>query len=234
MSTTEINFYDLSNGYIDVTDANNPVWEGSGIFDKMMKAINSNIQLQYDTGRITGAEYSDLYLGSLQIAITESMKFLMNKKSIEKGLEEKEVDILLKENDLNERIEKWQLQQQVLGNQLAMSNIDLENKPDFVAKDLLIKDKQIDSADADIAFNESKKLIMEQTRKDNIRTKAAEQFAEFMKYISAANVVPGPTDFKNMRALVEGINTGIADPDFAAVIVTDTLGADYVNPNPTT
>ena len=87
---------------------------------------------------------------------------------------------------------------------------------------------KIESANADVAFNESKKTIMEQTRKDNIRSKAAEQFAEFMKYISAANVVPGPTDFANMRGLITAMNTGIANPD--AIATLSTSGADYVKP----
>ena len=95
-------------------------------------------------------------------------------------------------------------------------------------RDLEIRDKQIESATADIAFNESKKLIMEQTRKDNIRSKAAEQFAEFIKYLSAANVVPGTNDFVNMRALINAMNSGILNPDISATLTTS--GADYVKP----
>ena len=69
---------------------------------------------------------------------------------------------------------------------------------------------------------------MEQTRKDNIRSKAAEQFAEFIKYLSAANVVPGANDFKNMRALINAMNDGIANADVAASLTTS--GSDYVKP----
>lgn len=222
----EINFEDLSNGVINRIDVNNPIWEGTGIFDKVMRAINGNIQVQFETGRITGAEYSELYLGSIQVAIGESMKFLMNKKNMEKSLEEKDVDIQLKEQDLIEREEKWVYQKEILANQVDMSGIDLKYKEDSVLRDMEIKDRQIESATADVAFNESKKIIMEYTRKDNIRSKAAEQFAEFIKYLSAANVVPGAQDFKNMRALINAMNDGIASPDFKATITTS--GVDYV------
>lgn len=224
----KINFEDLSNGVINRIDVNNPVWEGTGIFDKVMRAINGNIQVQFETGRITGAEYSELYLGSIQVAIGESMKFLMNKKNMEKSLEEKDVDIQLKEQDLIEREEKWVYQKEILANQVDMSGIDLKYKEDSVLRDMEIKDRQIESATADVAFNESKKIIMEYTRKDNIRSKAAEQFAEFIKYLSAANVVPGAQDFKNMRALINAMNDGIANPDFKATISTN--GVDYVKP----
>ena len=109
-----------------------------------------------------------------------------------------------------------------------MSDIDVAYKEPNILRDLEIRDKQIESATADIAFNESKKLIMEQTRKDNIRSKAAEQFAEFIKYLSAANVVPGANDFINMRTLINAMNAGIANPDVAATITTS--GSDYVKP----
>lgn len=224
----EINFSDFSNGSIDVTVPSEPVWVGDGVFDSLMGAINGNIKVQYDSGRIKGAEYANVYLGAMQTAITESMKYTLNKKSIEQQLENQNVQTAIGEVQLAENSEKWAIQKKVLENQLEMSNVDVANKAAHAAKDLMIKDKQIESATADIAFNVSKKTIMEQTRKDNIRSKAAEQFAEFMKYISAANVVPGPTDFSNMRALITAMNNGIANPDNVATITTS--GADYVKP----
>lgn len=224
----EIDIADFSNGSINNVNPAFPTWEGTGIFDELMMAINGNIQTQFDSGRITGAEYADVYLGGLQIAISESMKFLLNKPGIEKGLEAQDISIAISEVQLAENTEKWAIQRKVLENQLSMSNVDVAYKEANVLRDLEIRDKQIESATADIAFNESKKLIMEQTRKDNIRSKAAEQFAEFIKYLSAANVVPGGNDFKNMRALITAMNTGIANPDAIATITT--TGADYVKP----
>ena len=224
----EILFQDFSNGAIIDTDPANPVWEGTGVFDQLMMAISGNVQVQYDAGRIKGQDYATVYMNSMQTAISEAMKFVLNKKVVEKQVEAQDVQIAMSEVQLAENSEKWALQKQVLENQLAMSDVDVAYKEQNVLRDLEIRDKQIESASADIEFNVSKKLIMEQTRKDNIRSKAAEQFAEFMKYISAANVVPGPTDFSNMRKLITAMNNGIADPDNVASITTS--GADYVKP----
>ena len=224
--TVDIN--DFSNGSIDVSNPQDPKWDGTGVFDIIMKAANENIKIQNQTSRITGAEYAEVYLGTMQSAISEAMKFLLNKPGIEKGLEAQDVSIAISEVQLAENTEKWAIQRGILQNQKEMSDIDVAYKEANVLKDLEIRDKQIESAAADIAFNESKKLIMEQTRKDNIRSKAAEQFAEFIKYLSAANVVPGPNDFKNMRALINAMNDGIANPDVAATITTS--GPDYVKP----
>ena len=228
MSSFQIDIKDFSNGQIDSTNAQEPKWEGTGIFDVIIKAANENIKIQHKTSRITGAEYAEVYLGTMQSAISEAMKFILNKKTIEKGLEAQDVSIAISEVQLAENTEKWALQRKVLENQLSMSNIDVAYKEPNVLRDLEIRDKQIESATADIAFNESKKIIMEQTRKDNIRSKAAEQFGEFIKYLSAANVVPGSNDFVNMRALINAMNNGIANPDVYATITTS--GADYVKP----
>ena len=228
MSNCQIDIADFSNGQIDSTNPQDPKWEGTGIFDVIIKAANENIKIQHKTSRITGAEYAEVYLGTMQSAISEAMKFILNKKTIEKGLEAQDVSIAISEVQLAENTEKWALQRKVLENQLAMSNIDVAYKEPNVLRDLEIRDKQIESATADIAFNESKKIIMEQTRKDNIRSKAAEQFGEFIKYLSAANVVPGANDFVNMRALINAMNDGIANADVSATITTS--GADYVKP----
>ena len=228
MSNFQIDIDDFSNGQIDNTNPQDPKWEGTGIFDVIIKAANENIKIQHKTSRITGAEYAEVYLGTMQSAISEAMKFILNKKTIEKGLEAQDVSIAISEVQLAENTEKWALQRKVLENQLAMSNIDVAYKEPNVLRDLEIRDKQIESATADIAFNESKKIIMEQTRKDNIRSKAAEQFGEFIKYLSAANVVPGSNDFVNMRALINAMNNGIINPDVYATITTS--GSDYVKP----
>ena len=228
MSSFQIDIKDFSNGQIDSTNAQEPKWEGTGIFDVIIKAANENIKIQHKTSRITGAEYAEVYLGTMQSAISEAMKFILNKKTIEKGLEAQDVSIAISEVQLAENTEKWALQRKVLENQLSMSNIDVAYKEPNVLRDLEIRDKQIESATADIAFNESKKIIMEQTRKDNIRSKAAEQFGEFIKYLSAANVVPGSNDFVNMRALINAMNNGIIDPDVYATITTS--GSDFVKP----
>ena len=228
MSSFQIDIKDFSNGQIDSTNAQEPKWEGTGIFDVIIKAANENIKIRHKTSRITGAEYAEVYLGTMQSAISEAMKFILNKKTIEKGLEAQDVSIAISEVQLAENTEKWALQRKVLENQLSMSNIDVAYKEPNVLRDLEIRDKQIESATADIAFNESKKIIMEQTRKDNIRSKAAEQFGEFIKYLSAANVVPGSNDFVNMRALINAMNNGIINPDVYATITTS--GSDFVKP----
>ena len=224
--TIDIN--DFLKGSIDASNPQDPKWDGTGILAIIMKDANENIKIQNQTSRITGAEYAEVYLGTMQSAISEAMKFILNRPGIEKGLEAQDVSIAISEVQLAENTEKWAIQRGILQNQKEMSDIDVAYKEANVLKDLEIRDKQIESAAADIAFNESKKIIMEQTRKDNIRSKAAEQFGEYIKYLSAANVVPGANDFINMRGLINAMNDGIIDPDSKATLTTS--GSDFVKP----
>jgi hypothetical protein len=144
-----------------------------------------------------------------------------------KSVYELEMEKLIQE--ITENTEKWNKQKVIVDNQVTMSNIDALNKEILVAKDIEIKTKQILQMEADIEFNTSKKTIMEQTRKDNIRIKSAEMFAEFLKYLSAANVIPATEDFGNIRALIVAIQGGIANNDIVASISSPT-GSQYVKP----
>ena len=121
-----IDFEDFSNGVVDHTNPALPEWSGSGVFDKLMHAINGNILVQYESGRIKGPEYAQVYLGSMQTAVVEAMKFMLTKEQIAKDLEVKTQQILTMKNDDNIKS--------------AQSAKDLEVK----TKDLGVKQAQID------------------------------------------------------------------------------------------
>ena len=94
-----IDFEDFSNGVVDHTNPALPEWSGSGVFDKLMHAINGNILVQYESGRIKGPEYAQVYLGSMQTAVVEAMKFMLTKEQLAKDLDLKEQQILSMKND---------------------------------------------------------------------------------------------------------------------------------------
>ena len=88
-----IDFEDFSNGVVDYTNPALPEWSGSGVFDKLMHAINGNILVQYESGRIKGPEYAQVYLGSMQTAVVEAVKFMLTKEQIAKDLDLKQAQI---------------------------------------------------------------------------------------------------------------------------------------------
>ena len=91
--TKIVDINDFSNGSIDNSNPQEPKWEGTGVFDIIMKAANENIKIQNQTSRITGAEYAEVYLGTMQTAISEAMRFLLNRDQSTKDLEVKQANI---------------------------------------------------------------------------------------------------------------------------------------------
>ena len=89
--TVDIN--DFSNGSIDNSNPQDPKWVGTGVFDIIMSAANENIKIQNQTSRITGAEYAEVYLGTMQTAISESMKYILQKDNLIKDEELKQANI---------------------------------------------------------------------------------------------------------------------------------------------
>ena len=91
--TKIVDINDFSNGSIDNSNPQDPKWEGTGVFDIIMKAANENIKIQNQASRITGAEYAEVYLGTMQTAISEAMRFILNKDQSTKDLEVKQANI---------------------------------------------------------------------------------------------------------------------------------------------
>jgi len=107
---------ELSN-LTDSTNADN----GTGVFDKLIQSVEHHIESQYKAGRITGNDYSSVYLGSMQSVLSESVKFLLSEQQVEK-----EVD-LLSEQILSEQKKNE-----------AGGLIDLEKKKNQEQIDLII------------------------------------------------------------------------------------------------
>ena len=75
---TDIVIEDVTNGSV----VNNE-WVGTGVFDKLMDAVNKNIAIQYDTGRIKGPQYAEVYLGALQSVLAQSVQYVTQEKLTE-------------------------------------------------------------------------------------------------------------------------------------------------------
>ena len=80
-----------------VTNATS-IENGTGYFDKLMKTVNLHIDEQYKLSRLTGTDYATVYLGSMQSAMTEAMKFALQEQLTEaqtKLLEDQDAELLL-------------------------------------------------------------------------------------------------------------------------------------------
>lgn len=94
---TDVIVPDITTFNLTETDSN-----GNGVFDKLMKSVNSQILEQYQSDRITSDNYGTVYLGSLQAVLAQSVQFLLTKDKaaydaalsltqVKKGVEEIEL-----------------------------------------------------------------------------------------------------------------------------------------------
>ena len=153
-----VDINDFSNGSIDNSNPQDPKWKGTGVFDIIMKAANENIKIQNQTSRITGAEYAEVYLGTMQSAISEAMKFLLNKDQIIKDLDLKQAQIAAMESDTLIKSAQSAKDLEVKTQQILSMKSDDSIKSAQSTKDLDYKQAQINIA------IEEKKLKEEQIK----------------------------------------------------------------------
>lgn len=92
----DIQISDLSNGTVQVSDGKY-IWSGTGIFDRLMMAVNGNIKVQFDNGHINTTDYASVYLGALQSVIASSMDFLLKEKLVEEQVNSEQKNQLIKD-----------------------------------------------------------------------------------------------------------------------------------------
>ena len=55
---------------------------GTGVFDVLMKANKAHLEQEFTKGRIKGAEYATVYLGSLEAVMQNALQFLLQKDKV--------------------------------------------------------------------------------------------------------------------------------------------------------
>lgn len=81
---------DLTDGSLGVDNE----WDGNGVFDKLIHAVNKNIEGQYNKGRITGKDYATVYLGALQSIVAQSVQYILQEKLTEAQIEASNIQAL--------------------------------------------------------------------------------------------------------------------------------------------
>jgi hypothetical protein len=78
----------------------NSEWQGTGVFDTLIAAVNKNIEIQYNKGRITGKDYAEAYVLALQTTLQQSVEFLLRRDLTEAQIADALAGIRLKEQQL--------------------------------------------------------------------------------------------------------------------------------------
>lgn len=130
---------------IKIEDVTSGQVDGDGVFDKLMTSVNSLLDDQYKKNRITGTDYSNVYLGSMQSAMGQAIQFVLNEQQADK-----QADLIAK-------------QIIATNEQINASIADTDIKKAQSNKDLLLKDEQILQMKAQV------KLVEEQVETEEFQ-----------------------------------------------------------------
>lgn len=105
---------------------------GDGTFDKLMQSIKSHLKEEYDSSRIRGSEYSQVYLGSLQSAMSQAIQWELGAQIAANQALLLEQQILIAERQkslLDEQIQQIIAQTALTNQQTANLTLEAVNIP---------------------------------------------------------------------------------------------------------
>lgn len=145
---------------IELTDLTESKIDGNGVFDALMRTVNAHLLDQYDHDRISDSSYGEVYLGSMQAAISQSIQFLLSKDkaSLDAALIEaqtkkidSEIALVNVQKELAE-IEKRKseaeiakINQDILFSQAQQKNLETENQK--ILSEIKLVDAQVKIAE---------------------------------------------------------------------------------------
>lgn len=141
-----------------------------GIFPSLMQVVDTHIQIQFDSGRISGVDYANVYLGALQSAISESANILLGLDLANAKIDLTESQIALSNQQIENSIEEEKLI-------IAKRQSEEANIKDIVDGDLVIGvigkqkdliDKQILKSVADADLVDEKRFTEEANLKEDV------------------------------------------------------------------
>ena len=136
-----VNLAELTNGTTvvkEVDGLNTFTWEGTAVFDVLVRIVNENLKIQYDEGRIKATDYAQAYIGGLQTCLTESMKYIMQKDNLikDEDLKQANIDLLNRQKegfDDNKNQKLFEAQMNAWA--LMFSSGLLTTKPEIISND---------------------------------------------------------------------------------------------------
>ena len=107
---------------ITINDLTLTTLDGTGVFDVLMRATKAHLEAEYNKNRIKGAEYSTVYLGSLESVMRTSLEFLLQRQKIALEAQLMEQQVLVAKAEVEKALAQVELAKQ----QVLQSKVELE------------------------------------------------------------------------------------------------------------
>jgi hypothetical protein len=115
MSVIADTIVEVTNGSVVSGD-----WVGTGIFDVLINAVNSNIEIQYNKGRITSSQYADVYLGGLQAVLQQAIQLVLQADTSAAQTADILATTAIKQREIAEKEASGAKQRAVMDSQIAL------------------------------------------------------------------------------------------------------------------
>lgn len=155
--------------------------EGRGIFEELMRATKAHLEGEYNAKRITGAQYTEAYIASMQTAMAQGSQYLL--QYILTNQQIRLLDQQVLEAEKSVELVQAQIDQIRKNMELTDEQIILAQKSQLQAdQDLINSTKQEDLIDEQIILAQK-----DQTIKDNQAAQMIEQTKQVVQ--ATANAV---------------------------------------------
>jgi len=150
--------------------------DGNGVFDKLMQAGEVHLTREFKSNRITGKEYSTVYLGMLQAAMGQSIQFLLGEQ-----VADKQADLLIEQTlavIADVAVKNAQSTQDLLNKQeqITSSTASTVRENAQSTQDLLNKSEQVTASVANTVREDAqsvKKVLLLQEQVDKTTSEEA-------------------------------------------------------------
>jgi hypothetical protein len=135
--------------------------EGAGAFDELMRTVKSHLSSEYQAGRITGDNYTNAYISSLDMALGNAAQYLLSfelanqqAKLIDEQIANAKVQLEISQK----QVEIADKQLDLLDKQISKADKDTE----LVTAQVLVQTKQLDVMDQQIDKMEAEVSMLDQ------------------------------------------------------------------------
>lgn len=202
---------------------------GSGLFDQLMATMKHHLMQEFDGGRIRSAEYSKVYLGSLESVLSNTTQYLLGIMLIEQKKENLELQnaiLELQRQELQFKIdfvyplELLKLEQELL---LITAQVEkIEKEIEFITAKILSETANVDGSGVteDSVIGRQTALLRAQTLgfAGNIESQVAKMHAEYAAIFESVMEVPAAStlDANTVKAMMMSLETAqsIKDPEY--------------------
>ena len=181
----DIQITDITNGSLDANDD----WSGTGVFDRLVSAVNSNIEGQYNKGRLKGPDYANVYLGAMQAVLSQSIQYVLQEKRIEAEVDlttakKSELELngtkqrLKMDKDIEKATSDLVVAEATEADKIAQSAVQAYVAENTKASRVLLSTYQSNKANNEALYVAAQQTAMEEQVIDNRKIKALDSLAD--------------------------------------------------------